>query len=79
MLAGYPDLMSVENMQKALGIGRSMAYRLIKDGVIKYLRVGKAIKIPKYFLIDFIVRSCYNNDIATNLPLLKEVKLNDGK
>lgn len=73
MFAGYPDLMSMESLQKALGIGRSMAYRLISDGSIRHLRIGKIIKIPKRFLVDFVLTECYNDDVATNPPS-KEVK-----
>lgn len=64
LFAELPDLLTMEDMQKALGVGRSMAYRLIRDGSIRHMRIGKAIKIPKRFLIDFVLSSCYNNDVA---------------
>ena len=60
----YPDLMSIVDMQKALGIGRTKAYQLINNGEINYLKIGKSIKIPKQFLIDFVLRSCYSTDIV---------------
>ena len=68
MFADYSDLLSVSDIQKALGIGRSMAYRLIRNGNIKHLRVGKTIKIPKRFLIDYVVQSCYNSNAVTGSP-----------
>ena len=61
LFAGFPDLLTVEDLQAALGIGRSMAYRLINDGSIGHMRVGRSIKIPKKFVVDFIDKMCYND------------------
>ena len=62
MFAEFSDVLSVEEVQKALGIGRSMTYRLINSGKIKHLRIGKNIKIPKRFLVDFILGGCYTDN-----------------
>ena len=64
MFFGFPDLMSVGDMRKALNIGRSMAYKLIQTGEIQHIRVGKSIKIPKRFVIDFVGGSCYNDSMV---------------
>ena len=56
----FPDLLSINDLRDALGIGRTTAYRLIKSEEIQYMRIGKTIKIPKCFLIDFVQKSCYN-------------------
>ena len=61
IFAEFPDLLTMDNLQKALGIGRTTAYRLINDNKIKHLRIGNVIKIPKLFLIDFVEKSCYND------------------
>ena len=61
--------MTVAEVQAALGIGRSLAYKLITAGAIKHMRIGKRIKIPKAYLIAYVTNSCYNDIIATsNLP-----------
>ena len=70
MFSEFPDLLSVEDLQKALGIGRTMAYRLINSGEIKHLRIGKSIKIPKRYLIDFVLSSCYNNHCSNGQSIL---------
>ncbi len=70
MFASFPDLLSMEDMQKALGVGRSLAYRLINAGVVKHLRIGKVIKIPKLFLVDYIMGSCYDDSVAEISPSL---------
>ena len=62
----YPDLLSVSEMQAALRIGRTTAYQLINSGVISHLKIGRKIKIPKDALVDYIAKSCYNNDMATS-------------
>jgi len=68
MFLEFSDVLTIEDMQNALGVGRSTAYRLIKSGKVKHLRIGKHIKIPKRYLIDYIIAECYNNGIATSKP-----------
>ena len=73
MFMEYPDVLTIEELKESLRIGRSMAYRLIKNGLIKHMRIGNTIKIPKQFLIDYICRECYDNKIETGyLPQQKE-------
>ena len=81
MFDKYNDLMNMSDIQNALGIGRTTAYRLINDGKIQHLRIGKTIKIPKRYLVDFVEKSCYNDAVTTNLPLkiIKEDKIYDGE
>jgi len=62
MFVDYPDLLTIEDLRKALDISRSMAYKLINDGKIEHFRIGKVIKIPKNLLIDFILNSCYTDE-----------------
>lgn len=64
----YPDVLTIYEMQQALGIGRSMAYRLINDGKIKHLRIGKSIKVPKRFLVDYVLSECYTGAVAVGYP-----------
>jgi len=68
MFAEYPDLMTVEKMQAALGVGRSTAYKLLRENAIRHFNIGKTIKIPKRYLIDFIESACYNAATATGSP-----------
>jgi len=68
LFADFPDILTVEDLQEALAIGRSTAYRLIASGAIKHWKIGKAIKIPKPFLIDYVADSCYNTRIVENSP-----------
>jgi len=62
MFDKYNDLLDISDLQEVLDVGRSMAYRLISSGEINHFKVGKKIRIPKRELVDYIERSCYNND-----------------
>jgi len=37
---------SVENAAKALGIGRSMAYQLIREGQLSVVKIGRRTLVP---------------------------------
>lgn len=54
----YPDVVEVSDLQTMLNIGRNSAYSLIRDNKIKHFKVGKAIKIPKIFVIEFLESTC---------------------
>ena len=62
MFNNYPDVLTIEDLQIALNIGRSTAYRLIRNGEIRHLRIGKNIKIPRRYLLEYIKSACYNRD-----------------
>ena len=68
MFDTYSDLLTIKDMQNALGVGRTTAYRLINDGTIKHLRIGSLIKIPKSFLMEFCKGSCYTGSVVANQP-----------
>ena len=73
MFNDLPDVLTMKNLQSALGIGRTTAYRLVRDGDIRHLRIGRNIKIPRRYLVDYIESACYNGGIATSPPS-EEVK-----
>ncbi len=49
-------------MQKILGIGRSMAYNLIKKKQIGYMQIGKQIRVLKVQLLEYINKNLVNNN-----------------
>ena len=76
-----PDVFTVADLQKVLQIGRSVAYQLIKTNQIKYIRIGRSIRIPRAFVMEFMEansftvedspKTCYDNDVThsdTGLP-----------
>ena len=65
MFNEYKDILSIKDVQEALGIGRATAYRLIHSEVLRHIRIGKTIKIPKKYLLDYIYGECYTEAVAT--------------
>ena len=55
-----PDFLNVQQVQKALGIGRKGVYKLIDSKQINCFKIGNAYKIPKSALISYIAQSCKN-------------------
>lgn len=51
----YPDVVGIAQLQKILGIGRSLAYRLVKDKTIKSIKSGREYKILKSNIINYLV------------------------
>ena len=54
VLKEYPDIMTVDEMSKALGISSKTVYKLIKEGVIKSRKVGRAYRIAKVHLLSYL-------------------------
>lgn len=54
MFSSYSDVVTVNDLQSMLHIGRNAAYGLLKSGAIATIRVGKKYIIPKASVIDFL-------------------------
>jgi len=52
----YPDVVSVEEIQQMLRIGKNAVYTLLKDGVIKSVKVGKRYIVPKKYVVEFLLK-----------------------
>lgn len=56
IFADYPDVVNVEQMCSMLGgIGKKTAYDLLRNGEIRYIKLGKSFKIPKVCVIEFLI------------------------
>ena len=47
MFNGFGDLLTVDEVCEALGIGRNTCYILLNNGDIKAFRCGRSWKVPK--------------------------------
>lgn len=54
MFTSYPDLVNVVQLKEMLGIGITLAYRLVKNKTISALKVGREYKIPKRNVIAYL-------------------------
>ncbi len=57
-LDAYPEMLTVADLRKILRIGRNACYDLVRKGLIRSIRFGKNIRIPKSSLIDYLRRVC---------------------
>lgn len=54
LFSEYPDVVTVDDLQQMLKIGRNSAYDILKAGLIKTIKVGKRYIIPKQSVINFL-------------------------
>ena len=54
MFTSYPYLVNVVQLKEMLGIGITLAYRLVKNKTIPALKVGREYKIPKRNVIAYL-------------------------
>ncbi|MGI6658126.1 MAG: helix-turn-helix domain-containing protein [Dethiobacteraceae bacterium] len=52
--ANYPDVVDVEQLSEMLGISTKTAYKLLQDGSIQHIKIGRTYKIPKINVLRFI-------------------------
>ena len=54
LLKDYPDIMGIEEMSAALGVSIKTAYKLLREGKITAIKVGRAYRIPKIHLLAYL-------------------------
>lgn len=56
MFTDYPDIVNLVQMRKMLGgISNTLAYRILKENIIKSRKVDREYKIPKVNVIDYMM------------------------
>lgn len=56
MFTDYPYIVNLVQMRKMLGgISNTLAYRILKENIIKSRKVGREYKIPKVNVIDYMM------------------------
>lgn len=56
MFSNYPDVVCIDQLCVMLGgIGKKTAYDLLKNGDIRYIKIGKSFKIPKVCVIEYLI------------------------
>lgn len=54
MFSQYDDVLSTEDVQEILHIGKSAVYLLCKEQKLKSFKIGRTWKIPKNSVFEFI-------------------------
>lgn len=68
-----PDVLTVQEAGEVLRVGRTTMYRLVQNGQVQCVKIGRKVLIPRIFLQNFLetnAQKCYNKGIpgADNLP-----------
>lgn len=50
----YDEIMTIDELMEYLAIGRTTAYKLMKSGKIKALRIGRLYRIPKKSVDEYV-------------------------
>ena len=53
MFTDYPDIVTVEQLKSMLGISQHTAYKMLDNGSISAIKVGKVYRIPKLNVIKY--------------------------
>lgn len=61
-LQNCPDVMSIYDMCSVLSISTKTGYRLLKEGKIKCLKVGRSYRIPKAHILTYLGIADVNPD-----------------
>lgn len=62
MFTSYPDLVDINQLKEMLGIGITLAYRLVRDNTIRALKIGREYKIPKANVISYLINENKTTD-----------------
>lgn len=62
MFTSYPDLLTIVQLKEMLGIGITLAYRLVRDNTIRALKIGREYKIPKANVISYLINENKTTD-----------------
>lgn len=54
MLKDYPDVMDIDQMSDALGVSKKTGYKLLQNGAITYMKIGRCYRIPKAHLLTYL-------------------------
>lgn len=58
MLENYNEVLTVQELQEILPVGKNAIYNLLKSNTIKHIRVGNKFIIPKQNVINFLQTEC---------------------
>jgi len=50
----YPDILDVKQVSVLLGVSTKTVYKLLREGTLASLKVGREFKIPKVNLMKYV-------------------------
>lgn len=61
MLREYPDVMDIQQMSELLGVSTKTRYKLLREGEIAALKVGRTYRIPKAHILTYLKIGSHSN------------------
>ena len=58
MLKDYPDVMNIEQVCEVLGVSTKTGYRILREGKLRSLKIGRAYRVPKAHLFTYLSIGC---------------------
>ena len=62
MLKEYPDILSVDQVSEVLGVSTKTCYKILRNGDICCLKVGRTYRVPKAHLFSYLSIGSEIND-----------------
>ena len=50
----YPDILDVKQVSMLLGVSTKVVYRLLRDGSIVSLKIGREFRVPKVNVMKYV-------------------------
>ena len=50
----YPDVLDVKQVSTLLGVSTKVVYRLLRDGTLDSLKIGREFRIPKVNVMKYV-------------------------
>ncbi len=54
MFKDYPDVLNVKQVSAALDVSTKVVYRLLRDGAIASLKIGREFRVPKIAVMKYL-------------------------
>ena len=54
VLRDYPDVLDVNQVGAILGVSSKTVYRLLNEGSLASLKIGRAFKVPKLYVLQYL-------------------------
>ena len=62
VLKDYPDVLTVEEISKALGVSSKTGYQLVRNNKVRHLKMGRTYRIPKVQLLSYMCQDLCPED-----------------
>ena len=73
-LRDFPEVMSIEQVGRALQVSTKTVYKYINDGQLECLKVGRAYRVPKVCLFAYLFKNAQGSKKTDSDPRRKKSK-----